>query len=617
MTPLVSSPTEFQPARDEAVLGLTLEYLNRYSAPVCLANIGFSLMTAWVTWEETDHRFSVGWVVAILVTSATRCASNTLWKRSPFRYPAPVWLRIHTIFSAISGILWGVGSWVLLEEQSLLARAFFAFILAGMVSGSATTSAVHRPTFLCFALPSGVLLAARLLSFPDGLSHLMSCVAVFSVALYLRLGLINHRLFRDGCDLRFSNSQLVAQLEEAHLALERTNASLEQRVAERTNSLECEIQARYEVERQLRRSHRMEAVGRLTGGIAHDFNNILTVILNCLDLVSYREQEDQNMIEHARQAASRGADLTQQLLAFSRKSSNLPQVLEINQVLLQLIESMLRPVLRASVELQFEPSPEQVHVQVLRAELESALLNLVLNARDSMPQGGTVRLAIQAHGQEVTVEVQDQGTGIAPQDLERVFEPCYSTKGEDGTGLGLSMVRGFALRSSGDIRAESSSKGTTFYLTLPTCLPPKHAIVDRPRSKLAKAPHSASVLVVEDNPDLLHSTVRVVQDLGYRVSKAKSADEAIVQLREQPVDILLSDIRMPGTMSGLDLARSVAKTWPQVQILLVTGHAPELAGSLDFRVLRKPYSMRQLAQALHEAASEPWPALEPAPLEFG
>lgn len=613
MSSIFSPSNAAQDDHQERVLGLTLEYLNRYSTSVCVANVGFSAMTAWATWKETDPSFAVSWVLAIWLTSALRYASKVLWIRTPYRYPASTWLRVHTVFSGISGTLWGLGSWVLLEEQGMLARAFFSFILAGMVSGSATSNAVHRPTFLCFALPSGGLLAARLLSFPGGLSHLMSGMAIFSVALYFRLGLINHRLFHDGCDLRFSNSQLVSQLEEAHLELERTNASLEQRVAERTNSLECEIQARFEVERQLRRSHRMEAVGRLTGGIAHDFNNILTVILNCLELVEHREPGDQNMIDHARQAASRGASLTQQLLAFSRKSSNLPQVVELNQVVEQLVESMLRPVLRDSVALDYCANPRPLHVQVQRAELDTALLNLVLNARDSMPQGGTVRLVVREHGQEATVEVHDQGFGIAPQDLERVFEPSYSTKGEEGSGLGLSMVRGFALRSSGDIRVESSSQGTTFYLTLPTCMAPAGEALPRGRSKLVKAPHRAKVLVVEDNPDLLHSTVRVVKDLGYRVIEAKNADEAIKQLQNEAVDILLSDIRMPGTMSGLDLARWVAQAQPRVQIVLVTGHAPELTDSSEFRVLRKPYSMRQLAQALHEAASEPWPAHPSSP----
>lgn len=605
---MTSTPPRTDTSYHEQVLSLTLEYLNRYLTPVCLANMGFSLITAWVTWTPSLATFSVFWVAVIWVASVSRCRLRAAWTKAPYRYPTSRWLRFHTVFSSVSGVMWGAGAWFLLADQGLLTCAFFTFILASMISGSATTNAVHRPAFLGFTLPSAGLLAIRLLVSPDGLSHLVSFMAVFSVALCLRLGLTNHRLFREGCDLRLSNAQLVVQLEEAHLALERTNTSLERRVAERTNSLECEIQARYEVERQLRRSHRMEAVGRLTGGIAHDFNNVLTVILNCLELVSYREQGEQNMIDHARHAATRGAALTQQLLAFSRKSSNTPEILELNKVVRQLIESMLRPVLRSSVAVEFEPCPEVIHVQVQRAELESALLNLVINARDSMPNGGTVRIVVREHEQEVTVEVHDQGTGIEPQDLERVFDPCYSTKGEQGTGLGLSLVRGFALRSSGDIRAESSPKGTTFYLSLPTCMAPATVPVPRTRSKLKKAPHRASVLVVEDNPDLLHSTARVVQDLGYRVLKSKNADDAVAQLKQERVDILLSDIRMPGTMSGLVLARAVAKRWPKTQIILVTGHAPELHDSPEFRVLRKPYSMRQLAEALHEAACEPWPS---------
>lgn len=598
----------------EEILGLTLDTLSTYTTATCLANLGFSGMTVAVAWSHADHASAIGWFVGILVLSVVRCKTSKLSRLSRFRLSNQAWLHLFTLFSGLSGVAWGVGSWILFGQEDILSRAFYTFIVAGLVSGAATTNAVHRPAFLAYVSSAGGLLAIRMLSFDGGVDQVLGLMSALAVALYLRLGLLNHRLFKDSFELRRSNVELISRLEEAHLALESTNASLERRVEERTNSLECEIQARFEAERQLRRSHRMEAVGRLTGGIAHDFNNVLTVILNCLELVQTNEKEDKVMVSHAKSAATRGAALTEQLLAFSRKSSNLPAIVELNEVVEQLIESMLRPVLRESIGLQFTASQESAYVQVQRSELDTALLNLVLNARDAMPEGGTVSLRVKVHGQEVTVEVQDQGAGIDPRDLARVFEPNFSTKGEQGTGLGLSMVRGFALRSSGDIRAESSAEGTTFYLTLPNC--PKPSSVPAggaPRSKLAKAPRRATVLVVEDNPDLLRSTGRVVQDLGYRIECAQDADCALEVLKNQEIDILLSDIRMPGRYSGVELARQVNQRWPQVQTLLVTGHAPEVGDSEEFRVLRKPYAVRQLAEALHEAASEPWPAIESVP----
>lgn len=604
-----STPSAKKEMREDnqEVQALILQRLCAYTMTTCLANFGFAGVSVVVAWAHCNHVYAMVWMMGATLANFGRCQVAKRWKRKSSAFSDQTWLRLHVLFAGLSGLSWGIGAWVLLSPDDLPTRAFYLFIVAGLASGAATTSSVHRPTFFAYIASSGIFLALRMLSFPGGLDLLLGCVSVFGVALYLRVGLLNHRLFMESFALRLSNSRLITRLEDAHVELESTNASLEQRVAERTNSLECEIQARYEAERQLRRAHRMEAVGRLTGGIAHDFNNVLTVILHCLEMVKHRDEEDEVMISHAKSAASRGAALTQQLLSFSRKSSSLPEVVELNAVLEQIIESMLKPVLRGSIRVEFFRSETPVHVQVQRSELDTALLNLVLNARDSMPEGGTVRIVNRIHGGEVTVEVQDQGTGIDPQDIERVFEPCFSTKGEDGTGLGLSMVRGFALRSSGDIRVESSARGTTFYLTLPTCTAPLKTSAEVPRSTRAKARRRARVLVVEDNPDLLRSTVRVVQELGYKTECAQDATQALRVLERESMDILLSDIRMPGEHSGLELARIVVRRWPGVQILLVTGHAPELCDSAEIRVLRKPYAVRQLSKALHEAASEPWP----------
>lgn len=553
-------------------------------------------------WDSTNHTILTTWAFGIWFLSALRCIASRCWRTAPHLLSCKGWLLIHTTLAGACGCLWGAGSWIFLSETNTLDLALYGFIVAGLASGAATTSAVHRATFLAFASTAGTLLSIRMFSFTEDSAQFMSFLAFFSVLLCLRLGLVNNRLFRNAFRLRQSNIVLIRRLEHTQLALGKMNMSLEERVSERTRSLESEMQARYEAERQLRQSHRMESVGRLTGGIAHDFNNILTVMLNCLDLVDCQKANDRKMISHAKDAACRGAALTRQLLAFSRTSPCTPEVLEINQALEQIIESMLRPVLRDSISVVLERSQTNVYVQVQRSELDSALLNLVLNARDSMPQGGQVELCVCVHGQEVTVEVRDQGCGIAASDLERVFEPTFSTKGSEGTGLGLNMVRGFALRSSGDIRVESSSKGTTFYLTLPTCLAPPPEIEKAAPVTVIQGNGQTSILVVEDNLDLLHSTVRVVEGLGYVVRSANNATKAIQLLKEEKVNILLSDIRMPGSASGLDLARVVRRQSPEIEIILVTGHAPELCDSSEFCVIRKPYSIQQMAKALHAAS---------------
>lgn len=583
---------------------MCLDALSNYAPLICYSNFGFSLLCVLAAWRSNRAELALAWVATMGLVCAIRVRGARRCKEERHLRSTREWMRWFTVMSAWSGLLWGAGAWVLLQAGDITTQAIFAFVASGLASGAATTHSVHRPALWSFVLPAAALIGARFLMFPGGVDLLLAFMAVLGVSLYLRVGGMNRRILHQSFALRAANRRLIEELEDARTAMHRANTSLERRIEERTNSLECEIQARYEAERQLRRSHRMEAVGRLTGGIAHDFNNVLTVILNCLELATPRAKEDAVMIDHAVSAATRGAALTQQLLSFSRKSPLVPEVLEINRVVKELVECMVRPVLRESIALEFLPSDGPAQVQVHRAELDTALLNLLLNARDAMPSGGVVRVAVKLHEREVTVEVQDQGIGIDPRDLERVFDASYSTKGEEGTGLGLSMVRGFALRSSGDIRAESSSAGTTFYLTLPTCT---SASIKVPavRTRMMRAPCAATVLVVEDNAALLSSTIKVVQELGYHSESAEDAQQALLKMASGTIDILLSDIRMPGTMSGIDLARAVAKSWPLVQTVLVTGHAPELSQGAEFRVLRKPYAVRELAKALHDAASKP------------
>lgn len=592
-------------AEDKACIDrMCLDALSNYAPLICYTNLGFSLFCVFTTWRSQQAAIALAWLALMVLLCVFRLRGARRCQEQRHLRSTREWMRWFTVMGAWSGLIWGAGAWVLLQAGDLTTHAFFVFVASGLASGAATTQAVHRPALLAFVLPAALLIGARFLCFPGGADPLLAFMAGLGVCLYLRVGSVNRGILHESFALRAANTRLIAEIEDARAAMRRVNASLERRIEERTNSLECEIQARYEAERQLRRSHRMEAVGRLTGGIAHDFNNVLTVILNCLELAKPRASEDAVMLEHAASAASRGAALTQQLLSFSRKSPLMPEVLEINLVVQQLIECMVRPVLCENLAVEFSPSEGPARVQVHRAELDTALLNLLLNARDAMPSGGVVRVAVKLHEREVTVEVQDQGIGIDPRDLERVFDASYSTKGEEGTGLGLSMVRGFALRSSGDIRAESSSAGTTFYLSLPTCTSASVAVANK-RASMLQAPRMATVLVVEDNAALLSSTVKVVQELGYRSESAEHAQQALLKMASGKIDVLLSDIRMPGSMSGIELAQAVAKDWPWVQIVLVTGHAPELSQGAEFRVLRKPYAVRELAQALHEAASVP------------
>jgi PAS domain S-box-containing protein len=369
-----------------------------------------------------------------------------------------------------------------------------------------------------------------------------------------------------------------------------------------------ETQLRLEESReQLFRAQKMEALGQLTGGLAHDFNNLLTAILGAADL-GMRNIADteklKRMLDGIRSSAQRGASLTKQLLAFARA-----QPLEIKQIDLRHfmgdVTTMMRPSLRSDIELVTEISDQLWPIDADAGALELALLNLAFNARDAMPQGGTLR--ISAHnvvlrgeeglkGEHVALRVSDTGIGMARDTQERVFEPFFTTKSfGEGTGLGLSQVFGFAKQIGGSVVLESEiDKGSTFTLYLPASRGATAA-----QSKANGAHALGRVLVVEDDTLVAELAASMLGELGFETIVAHSAKEALDRLAggEKP-KIIFSDIVMPGGISGIELARKVRDRFPELPILLTTGYSEQVAGTHGFPVLQKPYELDSLAAAL-------------------
>jgi PAS domain S-box-containing protein len=369
-----------------------------------------------------------------------------------------------------------------------------------------------------------------------------------------------------------------------------------------------ETQLRLEESReQLFRAQKMEALGQLTGGLAHDFNNLLTAILGAADL-GMRNIGDteklKRMLDGIRSSAQRGASLTKQLLAFARA-----QPLEIKQIDLRHfmgdVTTMMRPSLRSDIELVTEISDQLWPIDADAGALELALLNLAFNARDAMPQGGTLR--ISAHnvvlrgeeglkGEHVALRVSDTGIGMARDTQERVFEPFFTTKSfGEGTGLGLSQVFGFAKQIGGSVVLESEiDKGSTFTLYLPASRGATAA-----QSKANGAHALGRVLVVEDDTLVAELAASMLGELGFETIVAHSAKEALDRLAggEKP-KIIFSDIVMPGGISGIELARKVRDRFPELPILLTTGYSEQVAGTHGFPVLQKPYELDSLAAAL-------------------
>jgi PAS domain S-box-containing protein len=400
---------------------------------------------------------------------------------------------------------------------------------------------------------------------------------------------------------------------------------LELRVAERTDALQSEIRHREETQKQLVHAQRMEAFGQLTGGIAHDFNNLLTIIGGNLELL--RDQvigeKPERQLKRALEAVEMGSRLTQRLLTFARRSNLEPEVLNLNDQVVSMID-LLRRTIGETITISSVLAPDLGRVRTDASEVENAILNLALNARDAMPAGGTLIIetanatideafsaSIQgdriAPGNYIRLSVADTGTGMTPEVLTRAFEPFFTTKEHGrGTGLGLATVYGFARQSGGYATIYSEAEfGTTVNIYLPRT----DQLFVEADDMLTRFSATADkrILVVEDNPDVRDVTIQRLEKLGYQILASDSGPAAVELLRtDLIVDLVFSDIMMAGGMSGYDLAEWVKANLPSVKVLLTSGFSDELAKRAarepsDLKVLQKPYAIADLAHALNEA----------------
>ena len=393
-------------------------------------------------------------------------------------------------------------------------------------------------------------------------------------------------------------------------------------------------------EEKLRQAQKMEAIGNLTGGMAHDFNNLLGIIIGNLDLA--REQHHggddlHDLIGEALEAAWRGADLTHHLLAFARCQPLQPAHIDINELVSNTIR-LLHRMLGEDIEIMLNLDKQAWPLTADPAQLEACMTNLANNARDAMPKGGRLTIttanchidaaeaALQGSatgvdfpvGDFVMIEVNDSGVGMSPDVISRVFEPFFTTKGPGkGTGLGLSMVFGFMRQSGGHVTVRSVlGGGTTFCLYLPR----ETTIVPAARAALAGSiagGSGESVLVVEDNPALRRSIVRQLAELGYRPFESDCAAAALALLQRQPVDLMFTDIVMPGGLDGVELARIARQRRPDLKVVLSSGFTQADTTTegrhIDgLQLLSKPYRKEKLALVLRAALDgETAPAAPP------
>ncbi|MFL6857490.1 MAG: response regulator [Allosphingosinicella sp.] len=418
-------------------------------------------------------------------------------------------------------------------------------------------------------------------------------------------------------------AEYLQERERAEAQLRELAGTLEHKVLERTRDLAAandrltaEIAEREKAEARLVQAQKMEAVGQLTGGIAHDFNNLLTAVVGSLELLLRRTQDEKlrRLADNALQAAERGAKLTAQLLAFSRRQRLTSVPLDPNSII-EAMRDMVTRTIGPHIVIETALAPDLWRALADPTQLEVMILNLAINARDAMPQGGSLRIETRnlsqvpaslavdlAPGEYVAISVVDTGTGMPPEVLQHAFEPFFTTKAQGkGTGLGLAQLYGFAKQSGGIARIDSEEgKGTRVTILLPRT----HA-----RAEAVKAiaeenggRRRGRVLIVDDDPNVLEVAAALVAELGFEVTPAPSGDAALQRLEAEKFDLLVTDVAMPG-MNGVEVARAARRIAPAMPVLFASGYADLQTFGADLGkeiLLKKPFRITEVAARIQQ-----------------
>ena len=389
--------------------------------------------------------------------------------------------------------------------------------------------------------------------------------------------------------------------------------------AELFQRLQSELAERRRTQEELRHAQKLEALGRLAGGVAHDFNNLLQAVLSTLELLQLELAGDPRgtaAIDELRQHVTRGASLARQLLLFARRGVTRPTRLDLVEFTAE-SAGFLRRLVRSNIAIECDPSPVGLPVSADRGQLEQVLSNLVVNAADAMPDGGRIVLRTGSSGPDTAfLEVEDTGSGMAPEVVSLIFEPFFTTKSsEHGTGLGLSVVHGIVTAHGGTIDVVSSpGTGTCFRITLPhhdTGAFPVVAEADLASSELASG-HAERVLLVEDDPGIREVLADLLTRLGYDVTVAGTGEDAAALTPQQPFELLLTDVMLPG-ISGTELAGQLAERWPDMAVVVMSGYSPDEslrrdAGAGRVRFLQKPVRLERLSQEVRAALDQRAPS---------
>jgi signal transduction histidine kinase len=575
----------------DAVYAEQVAALFRLMPIALVVNLVNAALTASLLTPLASRPLPLPWFGVVVLVTAARWA---VWRqyRSGRRAGAPRrWGDLAACGTLFAGLCWGVGGALMLPLVPPPAEAFLIVVVCGMCAGSIVVTVSHLPSLLAFILSASLPMAAGFAWENSPTSHVLGAMTiVFAAALAIGGRQLN-RIFAEGMRLRI-------ELNEANLRLQ------------------AEMAEHGTTEAALRQAQKFEAVGHLTGGIAHDFNNLLTVVIGNISLAKGIVGADPalvRLLDGALQSAERGVALIQRLLGFARRQRLDPRSIDLRGLLAG-IEPLLRQSLGQAIKLVIAASADLSPAQVDANQLELAILNLAVNARDAMPAGGSVRIGLDMRktgdtspselrpGEYAVISIADSGAGMDEATLARAFDPFFTTKeAGGGSGLGLPMVQGFAAQSGGAVQiASRPGAGTTVELWLPKAEdPPAEAGGGREARDTEMPRGTASILLCDDDDDVRHFLSEFLASVGYAVHAANDGEEALRLLDSAAeIELIIVDYAMPG-MNGLETIRQAAERRPGLKSLLITGYAGAVAGSTaGIPLLRKPFGPAELARRI-------------------
>ena len=590
--------------------------LYQHTPMVLTVNVVNSALVALVLasyMEQTRWWIFFGLVVTLTVVRAIGWSYHR-HRRTPVEATTK-WAIFATAGSGLSGLLWGAGSTLLLPDN-IVERTFLAFVIGGMCAGALVSLSYYLPAFIAYVFSAALPLAGSFLFDGKTVYVAMGCMALVFVAAVTFAAHHFNRAFVSGMRLNLDLSERTEELTQRTEELTAANSRLEAEIAQRKVA-----------EDQLHQAQKMEALGQLTGGIAHDFNNLLTAVIGNLELAQKRtggDPQTAGLLHAAQSAAERGATLIKELLTFARRQPLHPQAVDVSAVVDD-AEKILKQTISPDIRLLIRAEPGVRPAWVDSNQLELAILNLALNARDAMARGGRLQIACEnrraepgnsppdlAPGDYVIVSVSDTGTGMSDATLVHAFEPFFTTKEVGrGSGLGLSMVQGFAAQSGGAVHIVSSlGEGTNVTLWLPHAEGRSTETAPLKQSGSVSGSIQARILVCDDDGDVRALVGTYLRDSGYTVWEANNPTLALQILeRERPIDLLVVDYAMP-EMTGPAVIDRAQTYQPELKALLITGYAEALrtGGISAIPLLAKPFKVaelsRRIAEILHGSSSD-------------